>query len=380
MFGLEVVDVAIGLTLLYLLLASITSAIRERWEAFTKMRAVDLEKGISQLLDDSDRTFTKAIYDHPMVNGLFAGAYELSKVSLGQKVEQYKCRSTLPSYIPSSNFALALLDIVARGGPDGRGDLSAAGHPVVSLEDLRQTTSRITNTSIRSAVILAIDAAQGDINKAQTNIEAWFNAGMERVSGAYRRRSQTIVLFVGAVLTVALNVNTLTIVQRLSTDAAVRQSLVERANQTASQAADEATAGKNALNTLSTLRLPIGWDDGWPGPQANPITPRPQFNSDYFKANPRSSLWVFLVQPILGWLLTAFAVSMGAPFWFDTLNKLTSLRSTLKPKDISGGTPAAPVPTTTIVQVPSGTPAPEPAVAEFKPHEWASGNPQEGVL
>jgi hypothetical protein len=27
-----------------------------------------------------------------------------------------------------------------------------------------------------------------------------------------------------------------------------------------------------------------------------------------------------------GWLITGLAVSMGAPFWFETLNKLVNLR------------------------------------------------------
>jgi hypothetical protein len=36
-----------------------------------------------------------------------------------------------------------------------------------------------------------------------------------------------------------------------------------------------------------------------------------------------------------GWLLTALAVSLGAPFWFDLLNKLMVIRSTRKPDEKS---------------------------------------------
>ncbi|MBI3783578.1 MAG: hypothetical protein HY270_09265 [Deltaproteobacteria bacterium] len=38
---------------------------------------------------------------------------------------------------------------------------------------------------------------------------------------------------------------------------------------------------------------------------------------------------------LLGWLLTAIAVSMGAPFWFDTLKLITSVRSSGKNPDES---------------------------------------------
>jgi hypothetical protein len=39
---------------------------------------------------------------------------------------------------------------------------------------------------------------------------------------------------------------------------------------------------------------------------------------------------------IFGWLLTSFAVCLGAPFWFDVLNKFIVVRSTVKPKEKSG--------------------------------------------
>jgi len=36
-----------------------------------------------------------------------------------------------------------------------------------------------------------------------------------------------------------------------------------------------------------------------------------------------------VVKMIIGWLITALALSLGAPFWFDLLNKLMNLRSSL---------------------------------------------------
>lgn len=37
----------------------------------------------------------------------------------------------------------------------------------------------------------------------------------------------------------------------------------------------------------------------------------------------------------LGWLITTFALSLGAPFWFDILNKFIVIRSTVKPHEKS---------------------------------------------
>jgi hypothetical protein len=36
-----------------------------------------------------------------------------------------------------------------------------------------------------------------------------------------------------------------------------------------------------------------------------------------------------------GWLLTALAATLGAPFWFDVLNRLMVIRSTVKPHEKS---------------------------------------------
>ena len=37
----------------------------------------------------------------------------------------------------------------------------------------------------------------------------------------------------------------------------------------------------------------------------------------------------------LGWIITALAAAVGAPFWFDLLNKVMVIRSTVKPHEKS---------------------------------------------
>jgi hypothetical protein len=128
MFNSSVIDVAIGLVFVFLLLSLVASAVKEGLEAIFKRRASDLERGIRELVgnvfegkksddkDDSDKNaaeekvtaettdetvaaqFVSSLYDHGLINSLFAGRY-------GAKGTE------LPSYIPSKNFALALMDI-----------------------------------------------------------------------------------------------------------------------------------------------------------------------------------------------------------------------------------------------------------------------------
>jgi len=237
------------------------------------------------------------------------------------------------------------------------------------------------------------------------------------VSSWYKRRTQVVILILGLFLTVAMNVDSLTIVKKLSSDKALRESLVASAIEyakahasptPAENAGDKtqnegaggsgqpgttpspspkpspsATAtptpcpspaptpvpidaipeckadkdspackekalyasipacnvckpGKDPLDSpqcklefnqrqIEALNLPIGWnavDDAqrkWPG--------------WHFKRP--GGWWDQLEWHWLGWLLTTLAISLGAPFWFDVLNKFIVIRSAVKPHEKS---------------------------------------------
>jgi hypothetical protein len=72
------------------------------------------------------------------------------------------------------------------------------------------------------------------------------------------------------------------------------------------------------VDRLASLSVPLGWS-------ADDKDPR---------AVPHDALgWTLKV---LGLLLTALGVSLGAPFWFDVLNKLSVVRATVKPGEKAG--------------------------------------------
>jgi hypothetical protein len=50
---------------------------------------------------------------------------------------------------------------------------------------------------------------------------------------------------------------------------------------------------------------------------------------------PREWDWLIILGSLGGCFITACAVSLGAPFWFDILNKFVVIRSTVKPKEKS---------------------------------------------
>ena len=149
---------------------------------------------------------------------------------------------------------------------------------------------------------------------------------MDRVAGWYKRRTQGITLTLGLLIAIAINADTLFIARALSNDASLRKGLVAAAEARANKplSTDPSASGKDIeqyLTNLKLLGLPIGWQDrpdALPDPPWVPAWAKPA-----------------MVQHWLGWALTALAVSLGAPFWFDMLNKFIVIRSTVKPHEKS---------------------------------------------
>ena len=276
MFGSTILDVAIGIIFIYLLVSLVISAINELIAAKLKSRATNLSQGIQALLQDpSQAGWVAKLYQHPLIQSLSPP-------------------NSKPSYIPSRTFALALLDLVAPANTDGNRTLADLKAGMANLPAPLQKT--LTNL---------LDEAQHDVERLKTQIEIWFNNGMDRASGWYKRKTQWIQFFIGLSLVIALNIDSVHIGRSLfAVNSPMRASLVESAKSFVAQPGGPNKSMKDAIDAISSASLPIGWSEV-----------------------PKPDQWPTV---IVGWLITAFAVSMGAPFWFDLLNKFVNIRASGK--------------------------------------------------
>src|SRR5690349_475089 len=103
MFNSAILDVAIGLSFIFLLFSLLVTAICELFAGVMKWRAEHLWRGLEQLLQSTDAR--DALYEHPLIRGLSPMAATVSGWKQGHNG---------PSYIPSRTFALALLDVLQR--------------------------------------------------------------------------------------------------------------------------------------------------------------------------------------------------------------------------------------------------------------------------
>ena len=76
-----------------------------------------------------------------------------------------------------------------------------------------------------------LQAAGAELEQLQTEVEDWFNHGMERASGVYRRNVKGVGLLIGLAIAFTLNADTFYMFERLSSDPAIRNSIVQTADQ-----------------------------------------------------------------------------------------------------------------------------------------------------
>jgi len=265
MFNSTVLEVAIGLVFCYASVALITSSIYEAIASWLNLRSKTLFQGIQSLLNEgkgSNQTLLLGIYNHALVSPLGSGS--------ANKIEEIK---TKPSYIESKNFASALIQTVQ----------SASGDFV----KLGQDINGIRNDQMKQLLRGMYDSSAGNIEKFQSDLAAWFDSGMDRLSGTYKRQSQLWCFVIALILAGIFNIDSL----HLFTTLWQHPALVEQISNPATPSSEA------ALEKLQML--PIGW-----------ITNNFCFSS------------------VIGWLLTASASLFGGPFWFDLLKQLINLRGT----------------------------------------------------
>jgi hypothetical protein len=234
MFGMPILDVAIGLVFVYLVLSLAVTAANEMAAAWFKRRAWMLQRGITGLLG-GDTALMRGVFNHPLIKGLQHGR-------LG------------PSYVPSRTFAIALLDPV--GGDAGTGTRPARAIP----------------ESLAGALRVLKREAGGDPDHYKDNIEVWFSQSMERVSGAYRRRTQAFLLMWAAAVVIGANADTFVIANALWSDPAMRQAVVARAERyVAEEQRPQEPAAQQAVDIVA------------PGPP--PLPPYEQADVDFQQAS-----------------------------------------------------------------------------------------------
>lgn len=312
MFGSVMLDVAIGLITLYLLLSTICSTTAELVMNRLKPRAGLLQEAIQALFlrkdaDPSQPQSPPAIARDLLRHGVTGTGHA------GQP----------PNYIAPSAFASALIATLV--------PTDSAGQPTApSLAQIKKQAALLPDSAVRDAVLTLVDQANGDLEKATKAIEQWYAEMMDRVSGIYKKHVQLVLLVSGFIFAAALNADTIMIARQLASGPAARAVVAQVAVELPASLAPNSSEPQRQLekqlsqaqSMLAGSGLSLGWSNTPHDPRAWPWLPLTK--GKLFDVAPEVAGAVVL--KLIGLALTAAAVSFGAPFWFDLLNKVTNLR------------------------------------------------------
>lgn len=299
----QVLGVAIGIVLICLLLSIIASHLRELAAAFTAQRALVLEKAILKMVGDP--TIYAKFVGHPLIETISFEPSKIFGISLSRKSRPR------PSYIPSPLFTRVLL-------------VSLAEIHNVDSTDVTTVVKSLPEDSFLKKKLSAITLGiENDAKACMLAVDQWYDGTMDRVNGLYKRHTQMWLLALGMVLAVAFNANLFNITQRLWTSKDARDAVTATAQMYSCKGDQPCTlppyeAARNDIQHSLGAELPLGYDWGY-------VRRYWMAGADLEHKGIAAIAfhWAFNV---VGWLLMAIAVSLGAPFWFDMLNKLVNLR------------------------------------------------------
>jgi hypothetical protein len=260
-----------------------------------------------------------------------------------------------PSYVPPKTFALALVDIFAKGRAN-------TGTAEETLAQIKASIDNLPESDVKKSLQALLLNSSDSLEKVGAKLEGWFDDSMDRVSGWYKNRVQVWTVVIASMATILVNADTIQIAQKLMINPALRDKIVQEAKSAKSPGTDQAAPTLTAQQKADLSSL-TGWteefrifhrldacaDQSLRGADLNEADCRTQsdekagantnskfvaaWNSDSFPGTRLSGallfpwLWIVVPSHLAGWILTAIAASLGAPFWFDTLNKFMNVRA-----------------------------------------------------
>jgi len=330
------IEVLIGLALVYLLLALIVTAFTEWFASLFGFRSRNLRVAVRQMLDGATGSAnTNRFFAHPRIVALSEGI-------------------RAPSYIPAKAFAEVVKDLA------GSSKAESAKMPLLGSE----------------------------ASPTVEQLEERFLDTMNRASGWYKRKAIKMSVFWAAIVVVAANADTIDIAQRLWRSTSLREAVVAQAERRVAlgrptglvagdygnpedpvpaesdeSAEDQPNPDELTADDREVLDILIGWNADFRAIN-DPHCEALQVERDTSciergdvtaceavldriatddrceivegvlvatDTNPGAAMRAGVMFPLLfghvfGWLLSIAAVSLGAPFWFDTLSRFVNLR------------------------------------------------------
>ncbi len=285
----QVLEVAIGLVLVYYVLGSIVSWFTKIILEMQETRGKVLEEYLHKIAGDKTVDLTKL----PQMKALQPIRYKtplsvFSSTTVAKKIEK----------VPVSTLVDSFFDLT---GLTGRPEMDAA--------QLKKLVGALPESEGKQAMLKWINQGVTNFNTLRARVNTYFTGLLDQAASKYKAHARSFVISFSILLTLILGTDSIQLAKDLWTNAELRALTAGQAQVVIEQGTEilDFQAIIDALDQFSIIK--IGW---WQLEDALP--------------NGSSALaWVgFILLKLLGLSLTAVAVSQGSSFWYDLLKKLTS--------------------------------------------------------
>lgn len=363
MFDSPIFDVAIGLALIYLVLSLIVTSITQVISEALAIKAGQLKKSIATLLGETARAvksgkapgLIEEFYNSPFV------MHFRKPGSDGKRAEPSEIDSK--SFLPALEHAIEqkfgienlteVLDFAAKvknKAPEAAGALKKLEETPAAEAFLKTDIGKTLASYYQRAdreVESGLTTVKNSAVRFEQHVEDWYDSATDKAWTWYRTHLRKISFGVALIVVLAFNADTLRISgsiwnseEKQTVISAMADKYVEETSLTPGGA--DGSAGMDAtvdqleerLDTFNAVieegDLPIGWH----------IESVHAFFV-HGKIAVNNLKWAEVVSALLGWLVTTFALSLGAPFWYDTLKRVIQVRQTVKQTEKSLAQPKA---------------------------------------
>lgn len=290
----QVLEVAVGLIVVYYILGSIISLITQWINEVLESRGMALEQYLLKLVGEDrvdKKKYLNNLIELPQLKALRPIRYKNFLSVFSSATEPKKLEK-----IPVATLVDAYFDIV--------GLTSKKQMDLLELADL---VDKLPDSEGKKAFIGWINQGVTSISDLKSRTTAYFTGMMEQAAATFRARARSFVIMLSIGITVLFGTDSIQLAKTLWTSAELRAIAAAQAD------AVVAREGANAdltelIDSLGEFSIKIGWWQTEQFPQTNSV-------ADWA---------VYLLFKVVGLGLTAMAVSQGASFWYDLLKKITA--------------------------------------------------------
>ena len=199
-----------------------------------------IQPDLQELVSIIDRS-SPAYYEHKSLVGKDGGMAKAIINRLDSQVFPKSLQAKLISLAEKARSSLAA---------------TASDTVLSTMQDLKDDS--VSNLKIYLADL------ESDVKSLGIEVEAWFDRGMNRAAGVYRRNAKAVSLLIGFAIAISLDADSLHMLDRLSRDPAIRNAVTQAAEEFATanpEGAAIAQLEEEVDSVLSGLPIPLGYSE-----------------------------------------------------------------------------------------------------------------------